>query len=181
MDFVSLKARKMILNTQLHIELMSKILKDPEIIPITAVKMFQMQQSQGVTAIEQVLFANQRYNYKILWGNSPPSGARFFYRLPRKVIILQIDTDRFRGDYQKNPWFFAFNNYMEVSLTSGNEIFPLGRPFKPDGGTKDANREYLAMLHVTGSLDSQTGRYNCVDFKSFLGGNFTRTDPQNRS
>lgn len=88
-------------------------------------------------------------------------------RLPKSLIIAQVETAAAEGTYATNPFKFAHHNIRRLALRQNGKLVP-SDPYTPDFANKLVRREFASLFVNTGSY--ATDRSNCITYEQFLGG-----------
>ena len=86
-------------------------------------------------------------------GTSPNVNLHNIYKddLPKSILVLLVNTQRFSGHLQRNPYLFHHYNITHACLKYNSETIP-SDPFTPDISNKRYWREYRSIIDSIGLL-----------------------------
>ncbi len=120
--------------------------------------------------------AIQRYisTYTELKEYPQPAGAQSLSvqlyaggRLPKKIVVAQVQTAFLVGHYKRNPFEFEHFDLNRINLKLNGTRIPQD-PLEPNFGQGLVHRAFNSLYMNTGKYRSQNG--NCIDGEAFKGG-----------
>ena len=87
--------------------------------------------------------------------------------VPKKVIIVFIDSDGFNGSQQKNPYLFQCKGLNYLQLRVNSRSYP-DEAYTPDFDKELCMREYRGLFDNIGFANDDAG--NSVTYDQFLSG-----------